>query len=330
MGYRRDRKETVPMITKTLFNNSSKLKRLTGLNKDQFNELCSRVEPLWKKAEEQRLSSRKRERAIGGGRKYQLKTIEEKVLCFLVWMKLYPSYWFLGFIFRFDASNAKRHCDRIKPLVRQAADARLNRELSQLHRQVKRKKISSWEDLEREFPEVAEILIDGSEQPIRRPKQVNKRNAKAKQKKHYSGKKKRHTKKVQVAVNRSGKIMHLSNSVGGKTHDYKLLKNSGLMEKIPKQSKKLTDTGYDGMSKDFPDHDGIVQPIKRRRGSPKLTKTQKQYNRIVSKKRILVEHVISRMKKYAVMGQQYRHNLDQYDKDAKAVAALINFRLSFA
>ena len=286
------------MINKSFFNNPSKLKKLTGLDKLQFDQLCTTVMPLWEKAEEKRLSRPDRKRKIGAGRNYRLPSIEEKMLCLLVWLKLYPSYWFLGFMFGLDGSNTLRLIKKIKPLVVKAADKRLNRRLVGMKKKMGRRKINSWEDLEAEFPEVAEILIDAMEQPIKRPKQVNGRKAGKKQRRHYSGKKKRHTRKTQIIVNRNGTIMHVSKTVPGSVHDYKLLKKSQVMDKIPKQSRKLLDKGYDGIKEDYQKHQNIDQPIKRRRNSPPLTKQQKRYNKTVSSARILVEHVISRIKKY--------------------------------
>jgi len=317
------------MINKSFFNNPNKLKKLTGLDKDQFDHLCCEVAPLWDQSEEKRLARPNRKRKIGAGRNYQLSRIEEKVLCLLVWLKLYPSYWFLGFMFGFDGSNALRLIRRIKPLVTKTADKKLNRRLVGMNKKVGRKKINSWEDLEAEFPEVAEILIDAMEQPIRRPKQVNGRNAGKKQRKHYSGKKKRHTRKTQITVNRDGTIIHVSKTVPGSVHDYKLLKRSQVMDKVPRQSKKLVDKGYDGIKKDFREHHAIDQPIKRRRNSPPLTRQQKRYNSAVSSARILVEHVISRIKKYEVMRDTYRNRLKQYDDDVRIITALINYRLAF-
>ena len=317
------------MINQSIFNNSSKLKRLTGLDKDQFDNLCTQVSPLWQQAEAKRLSRSNRKRALGAGRRYFLSSIEEKVLCLLVWLKLYPSYWFLGFMFGLDASNAMRLCRRIKPLVKQAADVDLDKRLSGINQQIKRRKITCWEELQEDFPEVAEVLIDAMEQPVRRPKQVNKKKAKSKQKKYYSGKKKRHTIKAQVSVNTDGLILDLSKSVPGSVHDYKLLKQSGLMEDIPLLAKKITDTGYDGMKTDFSEH-WITQPIKRRRGSPPLTRGQKKFNRSVSQVRILVEHVISKIKKYQVISDVYRNRTSQHNIDLQTVAALINYRLTFS
>lgn len=100
------------------------------------------------------------------------------------------------------------------------------------------------------------------------------------------------------------------------------------MDKVPVQAKKITDTGYDGMKTDFQDH-YITQPIKRRRGSPPLTLAQKRFNRGVSQSRILVEHVISRVKKYQVTSAIYRNHLSQHDIDLQTVAALVNYRLTF-
>jgi len=74
------------MINKSLFNSSSKLKRLTGLDVDQFRQLCSATEPLWLEAEQVRLNRPGRKRKVGAGRAYKLDSIEEKMLCLLIWL----------------------------------------------------------------------------------------------------------------------------------------------------------------------------------------------------------------------------------------------------
>jgi len=52
-----------------------------------------------------------------------------------------------------------------------------------------KRKISTLDELIEIFPEVRDLIIDGTERPIQRPKDNEK------QKENYSGKKKRHTKK---------------------------------------------------------------------------------------------------------------------------------------
>ncbi len=44
-------------------------KNLTGATIDEFNELYRQTYPIWQQQEQERLSRRNRQRAIGGGRK---------------------------------------------------------------------------------------------------------------------------------------------------------------------------------------------------------------------------------------------------------------------
>ena len=60
-------------------------------------------------------------------------------------------------------------CQLVEPLwQREKVRAYLKRATRRIKK--KRKKISSWEDLEREFPEIAEIFVDATEQQRQRPK----------------------------------------------------------------------------------------------------------------------------------------------------------------
>ena len=162
------------MIARALFNNPTRLKRCTGLTVDQLTELTQRIRPLWEQAEVQRLSRDTRKRAIGAGHPFTLKTMEEKLFAILLWYKVYPSYWFLGMVVGMDAANVCRLIRLLRPLVSQAADPSFGLLLREVSK--KRKKISSWEYLRQEFPDVAEILIDATKQQIPRPtKQVQRR-----------------------------------------------------------------------------------------------------------------------------------------------------------
>lgn len=51
------------------------------------------------------------------------------------------------------------------------------------------RKLESMAQFLERFPEVKEVLLDGTERPVQRPKDSKKQKA------HYSGKKKRHTRK---------------------------------------------------------------------------------------------------------------------------------------
>jgi len=306
------------MIARTLFNNPTRLKRCTGLTIDQFVHLAHRLRPVWEHAEKKRLSRKDRKRAMGAGHPFALKTIEEKLFCILLWYKLYPSYWFLGMVVGMDAANVCRLIRLLRPLVSQAADPSFGLLLREVAR--KRKKISSWEDLRRAFPDVAEILIDATEQQIPRPK-------KQVQRKYYSGKKKRHTVKAQVVTSRTGKILSLGGIYPGHWHDYTIFKRDDIFRFLPPWVKAWLDRGYDGITKDFPSFAASVfQPVKRRRNKRTLTRNERRYNRQVNSVRVTVEHVISRLKKYQILAGIYRTRRYAYAQDMRNIAALVNYR----
>ncbi|WP_416375165.1 transposase family protein [Spiroplasma poulsonii] len=77
----------------------------------------------------------------------------------------------------------------------------------------------------------------------------------------------------------------------GKKHDYALFKES----KIPilKNTKLIVDSGYQGIQKN---HNNVLIPKKKTKKNP-LNKEQKQYNRLVSKMRIIIENIFAILKK---------------------------------
>ncbi len=103
------------------FNNLSKkptkFYRFTDLEVGEFLILKEKIEPLWQEAERKRLSRPNHQRAIGGGRKYHLKLLEDKMLLVFLFYRLYIHYDFLGWIFGLDGSNVGRLIKRIEPVL---------------------------------------------------------------------------------------------------------------------------------------------------------------------------------------------------------------------
>jgi hypothetical protein len=293
---------------------------MTGLTLEQFQMLTNRLSPLWVQAEHLRLSQRKRRHAIGQGTKYKLSTMADKLLCVLAFYRFTLTDELMGYLVGLDASNVCRHQQRLEPLIEQAADPSLG--LS-LRRRLPpgAKKIGTIEELLRVCPEFAEVITDATEQQRRRP-------TKRTQRRWYSGKKKRHTIKTQITVNRrSGRILHISDAVPGRVHDYTLFKRSRLAERLPPQTKWTLDRGYDGAATDYPGC-AFALPVKRRRNHRVLTGAERQWNRLQARQRIIVEHVLSRVKKYQVLAQVYRHRISDYTRRFRNIAALTNFRLA--
>lgn len=126
--------------------------------------------------------------------------------------------------------------------------------------------------------------------------------------------------KAQLLTSQESQVIYGISCDKGKTHDFKLFKNSKL--KIPKETKLLADSGYQGI-KDI--HANSKIPIKKSRGR-KLTKRQKKYNHLLSKKRILVENIIRRCKIFRIVKDVYRGKHKNHGKVWNLIAGLVNFR----
>ena len=145
----------------TLAKHPRKLCRMTGLTLEQFQTLTTRLTPLWAQAERERLSRRRRQHAIGQGRKYKLATMADKLVCLLAFYRFALTDELLGWLVGLDASTVCRLQQRLEPLVEQAADPTLGLSLRRrLPPGVK--KIGTVEKLLEVCPEFAEIITDAT------------------------------------------------------------------------------------------------------------------------------------------------------------------------
>ncbi len=172
------------------------------------------------------------------------------------------------------------------------------------------------------FPDVV-LVIDAKEQRTRRPKSDKDNDV---QKPYYSGKKKTHTLKNQVAVQPNGKIGAVSDSVaGGANHDLRLLRDSHLLDNLSEGEAAMMDKGYDGITKDYPDH-ALYLPYKARRNHP-LTAAQKAYNRLLSSYRIVVEHTNAQLNQYQALSQVWRNRRGSHTGVFRVICSLVNRRI---
>ena len=303
----------------TLARQPKKLYRMTGLTLDQFQTLTTRLAPLWVEAERVRLSQRTRRHAIGQGTKYKLATMADKLVCVLAFYRFALTDELLGWLVRLDASNVCRLQQRLEPLIEQAADPTLG--LS-LRRRLPpgAKKIGTVEELLKVCPEFAEVITDATEQQRQRPPRRS-------QRRWYSGKKKRHTIKTQLSVNTAGRVLFVSASVPGRVHDHALFKRTGIATRLPQAAPHYLDRGYDGALGDYPEA-ALRIPFKKRRNHRVLTRSERAFNRLQARQRMIVEHVLSRLKKYQLLAHVYRHRMSDYNRRFRNVAALVNFRLA--
>ena len=300
------------MITyEQLKHNPKAFKGLTGLSLTEFDELYELFEPAWLSAEEERLNRPDRRRAIGGGAQYGLG-LRTRLLMVMFWLRLYVTQETVGYFFNLHKSNVSRNGKRILQVLRQGSEGEF-----EWPDPPKRGHGRSVEQAFRDYPELFAI-VDATEQPVQRPKNDEK------QRSHYSGKKKRHTRKTAIIVNEFGLIRAISPSTPGSMHDIKHLRLSGLLEKIPKEVGVIGDSGFDGLYKDLPEH-SVATAHKARRNHP-LTDDQKGINRELSSTRIIVENVFCHIKHFKVLAHRFRHTTDIYDDIFHVIAAIVNRR----
>src|SRR5262249_42194188 len=153
-----------------------------------------------------------------------------------------------------------------------------------------RKRRRKLDDLLRDTPELA-VVIDTFEQRVQRPRHKTQAD------KLYSGKKKAHTLKSQVAVDEeTGQVMDVADSVAGPTADTTVLAQSTLMDRLPEGVGGIGDLAYVGIDK----LGKGSAPRRKPRGQARPP-DDVLYNTAFSKRRIIVEHAIGRMRRYQAL-----------------------------
>ena len=283
-------------------------KSFTGLAVSEFDVIAKEIESKYNEHERKRLSNRKRERDVGARRPFKLKA-KERFLMLLVYYRLYITYTLSGFLFDLDQSNICRDISIIEPLIKQCIPLP-----KKLYKRTRR--LRTIDEVEEYFPGF-KAFIDSSEQEIPKPKNKRKRKS------YYSGKKKKHTIKTQYMVNSEGTILHKTGHDRGRIHDYEVFKNKHPI--TPPQVENIVDLGYMGVKNDFPTVKYVL-PFRKKRKS-ELSDEEKRHNRKYSKLRVIVEHTVSRIKKFGIMGTKFRNRLTRYDHASDIVSGLVNFRI---
>jgi Helix-turn-helix of DDE superfamily endonuclease/DDE superfamily endonuclease len=166
----------------------------------------------------------------GGGAKGVLSQMEDKLLFILVYQKTNPLQTMHGL--QFDLSQPQTHywMHRLLPVLRQA--------LATLGMAPERdaSRVATSPLMLEGAPAGA---VDGTERRRQRPTDA------AKQRAYYSGKKKAHTDKNVLLINEyTSKVIYLSPTVAGKTHDKKATDEADLL--YPVNSTLDKDTGFQG------------------------------------------------------------------------------------
>jgi hypothetical protein len=286
---------------------------VTGLRVAEFDELLTDVLPQYAEHEQQRLERPDRQRAIGAGHPFELK-YRDHILLTVVWLRVYPTHEVLGYLFGVSDSTVSRLIKRGLPVLEAAGHDTMRMP------DPGKKRRRALDDLLQDTPELA-VVIDSFEQRVQRPRDRDEADG------YYSGKKKQHTLKSQVAVDETtGQVVDVAESVRGPTADLTLLAQSQLLDRLPPGVGGMGDLAYVGIDKLHPDGLGAA-PRRKPRGKPRPAEDV-AYNTAFSRRRIIVENTIGRMRRYQSITQTDRNHRQLHTPRVIAIAGLINRQIA--
>ena len=204
----------------------------TGLTLEEFAQLLQAFEVAYEKdyPSDRTYEGKERQRRIGGGTKGTLQSCRDKLLFILVYQKTNPLQTMHALHFDLSQAQANYWIHHLLPVLQHAlADLGMapERDAQEV----------AASPLAREGAPA--LAIDGTERRRQRPTDG------AKQKEHYSGKKKTHTDKNLLLVNEhTSKVVYLGPTIPGKMHDKKAADEDQIA--YPVNTTLDKDTGFQG------------------------------------------------------------------------------------
>jgi hypothetical protein len=279
---------------------------MTSLNVKEFQQL---LDPFTDAYQADLQARGKRLNETRGRSDGKLALMEDKLLFILFYLKTYPLQEVLAYSFGLPQSVANQWIHHLCPILQCALE-------KMGHKPVR----LSSELMERLIEEGKQsLVIDGTERRIQRPVNDNT------QKDYYSGKKKAHTVKNNVIVGADDRnIKYLGKTHSGKKHDKKIADEEETQ--LPEGSVILRDLGFKGCNMGI--NVTIIEPKKKPRNKC-LTEKEKEENRRISSVRVVVEHIISGIKRCRCLKDVYRNLKEYFDDQIMEVACgLHNLRNS--
>ena len=290
-----------------LGNHPAVFRSMTGLTVEAFDQLLPELRAAFAADHRRRLDRPGRQRAFGGGDDFDLGVADQFLLT-IVWLRHYPTQECLGYLFGVSDSTALRAVRRCLPVLeRSGKDTMRLPDPGRGHRR-------DLPALLQGTPALA-VIVDTFEQRTQRPQ--------GGQRAYYSGKKKAHTLKSQVAVDEDGRVVDVAESRPGRWADLKVFRRSGLVGQLIRAGVgALGDLGYVGLGGISPRLRGAT-PRRKPRGQERPAE-DRRYNRAFARRRIVVEHAIGRLRRYQALSAVNRHGRKGHAARVRAVAGLVN------
>ena len=225
-------------------------------------------------------------------------TLEEQVLVALEYWREYRTYFHIGTSWGVSESTICRIVTNIESTLMKAGKFRIPGKKALLTNS--------------DPPEV--VVMDVTETAIERPKK--------KQRKCYSGKKKQQTLKTQLVINQETKEIICTAFGQGRCHDFSLFKKS--KTHFHPETDSLQDSGYQGIKDDH--RNSYIPRKKPKKGQ--LSLLEKNYNRTLAQKRIVIEHVNRSLKIFQILSSRYRNRRRRYGVRCNLLSAIYNYELA--
>ena len=135
----------------------------------------------------------------------------------------------------------------------------------------------------------------------------------------YSGKKKRHTLKTQLVVDKETQIVICTSFSNGRKHDFRLFKESKVA--IQSASLIIADSGYQGLQKI---HCNTLLPKKKSKKNS-LSKEEKKNNTKIASQRVGNEHAIGFIKRFKIVADRYRTRRKRFGLRFNLITGIRNY-----
>jgi hypothetical protein len=280
-----------------ILNNAVALRALTGLDRGEFERLLPALDQALARASRLNWQGQPRQRAKGAGPKSCLSTTAHKLFFLLFYYKVYPIQHAMAALFGVAQSGVCEWLHYLTPLVQDA----LGRTLVKPARRPR-----ALAEVLRAHPDLV-VLLDGTERPVRRPADDDA------QRRNYSGKKKRHTRK-NLVVTAQRRVLYLGPTAPGSQADKTLAEQAAV--RWPPGTRLAADGGFAGY---VPAAGEILRPFKKPRGRP-LDGFLREWNRQLAGLRVGVEHVLAGVKRCRIVFDPLRNWRAGFDDAVMEIA----------
>jgi hypothetical protein len=271
---------------------------ILGIEYEHLMVLMAQLQQLEAEHWAQQNARKIRLNAAGAGRPVRLSVETEILLC-LYYLRHYPTFEILGLTFEVSGSHAHAVVHYWVKYVRQALPASLYEELGEDEGawSVMAEMLAQWE-----------LIVDSTEQPCQRPQDS------ARQQQYYSGKKKQTTYKQRIIGFPDGSdLVDVTVAHPGLSADVTLFR-----QQQPQQT-FAGDKAYQGAQR-------TRTPHKKPRGQ-ELSQENVESTRVFAGERIVIEHLIRRIKIFRSAKETVRLRKETYTEVILAVCGLVRLRL---